>query len=67
MYTFYCATIAYHVELNANSGGHRHPANVQEKWTFSVGRSLGLYSRGTLLNSSSFSHCNFEPYPSAVI
>ena len=30
-YTFYCATIAYLVELNAFSGGHRHPANVQEK------------------------------------
>ena len=28
---FYCATIAYHVELNANSGGRRYPANVQEK------------------------------------
>ena len=28
---FYCATIAYHMELNANSGGSRHPANVQEK------------------------------------
>ena len=27
----YWAAIAYHVELNANSGGHRHPANVQEK------------------------------------
>ena len=28
---FYCATIAYHVELNAIAGGRRHPANVQEK------------------------------------
>ena len=28
---FYCTTIAYHVELNAFSGGHRHPAKVQEK------------------------------------
>ena len=23
---FYCATVAYHVELNAISGGRRHPA-----------------------------------------
>ena len=30
---FFCATIAYHVELSAISGGHRHPANVQEIWT----------------------------------
>ena len=29
--SFYCATIAYHVELNAISGGPRHSANVQEK------------------------------------
>ena len=27
----YCATIAYHMELNAFSGGRRHLANVQEK------------------------------------
>ena len=31
---FYCATIAYHVGLNANSRGRRTPANDQEKWTF---------------------------------
>ena len=31
---FYCATIAYHVGLNAISGGRRTPANDQEKWTF---------------------------------
>ena len=35
--TFYCATIAYHVELNPNSGGCRHSANVQEKWTLNTG------------------------------
>ena len=34
---FYCATIAYHVELNAISGDHRHPANIQEKWTHNIG------------------------------
>ena len=39
---FYCATIAYHVELNANSGGRRTPANDQEKWTFGFGRVHGL-------------------------
>ena len=33
-FCFYCATIAYHVGLNANSGGRRTPANDQEKWTF---------------------------------
>ena len=32
--SFYCATIAYHVRLNANSGGRRTPANDQEKWMF---------------------------------
>ena len=37
------------------SDGRRHLANVQEKLTFIVGCSLRLYSRGTLLNSSSFS------------
>ena len=38
LYTeFYCATIAYHVGLNANSGGGRTPANDQEKWTFGFG------------------------------
>ena len=35
---FYRATIDYHVELNANSGGHRHPVNVQEKWTQNTGK-----------------------------
>ena len=35
---FYCATVAYHVELNAFLGGCRHPANVQEKQTFSIDR-----------------------------
>ena len=35
--TFYCATIAYHVELNANLGGRMHPAKVQEKWTHNTG------------------------------
>ena len=39
---FYCATIAYHVGLNANSGGRRTPANDQEKWTFGFGRVRGL-------------------------
>ena len=36
-YRFYCATIAYHVELNAYLGGRRHLANVQEKWTYNSG------------------------------
>ena len=35
---FYCATIAYHVELNAILGGHGNPANVQEKSMFRVDR-----------------------------
>ena len=35
---FYCATIAYHVELNTISRGRRHPANVQAKEMFSVHR-----------------------------
>ena len=34
---FYCATIAYHVELNAYSGGRRVLANIQEKWTHNSG------------------------------
>ena len=25
------------MELNANSGGRRHPANVQEKWMQNIG------------------------------
>ena len=29
-FQFYCATIAYHVELNAISGGRRNPANIQK-------------------------------------
>ena len=29
--SFYCTTIAYHVELNAISGGRRHLVNVQKK------------------------------------
>ena len=29
-YSFYCTTIAYHVELNTNLGGRRHTTNVQE-------------------------------------
>ena len=29
--SFYCATIAYHVELNAYSDGRRQSANVPEK------------------------------------
>ena len=37
MLLFYCDTIAYHVELNANSGGRRHSANIQEKWTHNTG------------------------------
>ena len=35
--SFYCATIAYQVELNAILGGRRHLANVQEKWTYNTG------------------------------
>ena len=38
----YCATMTYHVGLNANLGGHRTPANNQEKWTFGFGRVRGL-------------------------
>ena len=34
---YYCATIAYHVELNGYLGGRRRPANVQEKWTHNSG------------------------------
>ena len=33
---------AYHVGLNANSGGRRTLANDQEKWTFGFGRVCGL-------------------------
>ena len=39
---FYCTAIAYHVELNAYSGGCRHLANVQEKWTQIVARCSGI-------------------------
>ena len=49
------------------SGDRRHQANIPEKYTFSVGRSPRMYSCGTVLNSSSFSCFNFEPYPSDVI
>ena len=41
---FYCATIAYHVELNAYSGGRRHSANIQEKWNHNSGKML--WNRG---------------------
>ena len=41
-FQFYCATIAYHMGLNANLGGLRTPANDQEKWTFGFGRVHGL-------------------------
>ena len=41
-FNFYCATIAYHVGLNANSGGRGTPANDQEKWTFGFDRVRGL-------------------------
>ena len=41
-WAFYCATIVYHVGLNANSGGRQTPANDQEKWTFVTGRVCGL-------------------------
>ena len=34
VWPFYCATIAYHVGLNAISGGCRTLANDQEKWMF---------------------------------
>ena len=62
------------MELDANSGGHRHPANIQEK--FNVGRSLRLYSHGTLLNSSfscwprdleAFVHSYFTLFPSFYV
>ena len=29
--------MAYHVELNAYSGGRKHSASVQEKWTHDSG------------------------------
>ena len=63
---FYCVTIAYHVELNADLGWPQALGQRLRKIDrFIVGRRL--YSPGTLPNSSSFSRCNFEPYPSAVI
>ena len=59
---FYCATIAYHVGLNANSGGCRTPANNQEKWTFGTGRVRGLVCTiaVSFCNSSFFSR--WPPY-----
>ena len=59
---FYCATIAYHVGLNANSGGRRTLANDQDKWTFGFGRVRGLVCTIAVLfgNSSLFSR--WPPY-----
>ena len=59
---FYCATIAYHVGLNANSGGRRTPANNHEKWTFGFGRVRGLVCTIAVLfgNLSFFSR--WPPY-----
>ena len=58
---FYCATKAYHVGLNANSGGRRTPANNQEKWTFGFGRVHGLVCTIAMsFGNSSFSH--WPPY-----
>ena len=52
---FYCATIAYHVGLNDNSGDRRTPANDQEKWTFGFGRVHGLvYTIAVSFGNSSF-------------
>ena len=52
---FYCATIAYHVELNVDLGRPQAPANVQEKWMFSVDRGPRLSYHGVLPHSSFFS------------
>ena len=59
---FHCATIAYHVGLNANSGGRRTLANDQEKWTFGFGRVRGLVCTIAVSfgNSSFFSR--WPPY-----
>ena len=63
-FKFYCATIAYHVGLNANSGGHRTLANDQEKWTIGFGRVHGLVCSSIVAvsfgNSSFFSR--WPPY-----
>ena len=60
--SFYCATIAYHVGLNAILGGRRTPANDQEKWTFGFGRvhSLVCTIAVSFGNSSFFSR--WPPY-----
>ena len=57
-YCFYCATIAYHVGLNANSGGRRTPANDQETWTFGFDRVCVLVCTIAVSfgDSSFFSH-----------
>ena len=59
---FYCATIAYHVGLNANSGGCRTPANDREKWTFGFDQVHVLVCTIAVSfgNSSFFSH--WPPY-----
>ena len=55
---FYCTTIAYHVGLNANSGGRTILANNQEKWTFGFGRVRGLVCTiAVLFDNSSFFSC----------
>ena len=42
--------------LNANSGDHRTPVNVQEKWTFGFGRVRGLVCTiAVSFDNSSFS------------
>ena len=57
----YCATIAYHVGLNANSGGCRTPANDQGKWTFGFDRVRVLECTiAVSFGNSSFSH--WPPY-----
>ena len=57
--TFYCATIAYHVGLNANLGGHRTLANEQEKWAFGFDQVRGfVYTIAVSFGNSSF----FPPY-----
>ena len=44
------------MELNANSGGRRTPANDQEKWMFGFGRVRGLVCTiAVSLGNSSFS------------
>ena len=54
--------------LNADLGWPQGiMANVLEKKTFIVGRSLKLSSCGTLRSRPTFSLKFFKPYPSAVI